>query len=241
MKITANTLISEVVTHNYLTAEVFRNNDIDFCCNGNQTIENVCIDKKINYTKLIEELNKIVLSKEKPPLDFQSWPLNLLADYIQIRHHRYAEEKIPVLKNYLSKICDVHGYIHPELFEVKTIFELAAGELIMHMKKEELMLFPYIKKIHESIENKTSLSSAPFGSVQNPIESMKHEHITEGDYFKKISALTHNYTPPTDACNTYKVTLALLEEFEEDLHLHIHLENNILFPKAIEQEKELLK
>lgn len=239
MEITANTLISEVVSHNYLTAEVFRHNNIDFCCNGQRTIEEVCIEHKINSTKLIEELNKILSSKEKPQLDFQSWPINLLAEYIRIKHHRYVEEKIPILKEYLSKILKVHGYMHPELFEVNTIFELAVGELTMHMKKEELILFPYIKKISEAFQEKISLNYPPFGSIKNPIEMMQHEHNDEGEYFKKISLLTNNYALPDDGCNTYKVTMEMLEEFEEDLHLHIHLENNILFPKSIEQEAQL--
>ncbi|MFN8237520.1 MAG: hemerythrin domain-containing protein, partial [Chitinophagales bacterium] len=115
-----------------------------------------------------------------------------------------------------------------------------AGELTAHMKKEELMLFPFIRKMAKAQTTKEKVSTPMFGTVQNPIAMMHQDHDTEGERFRKIAALTQNYTPPADACNTYRVTFALLKEFEEDLHLHIHLENNILFPKAIELEKSIL-
>ncbi len=236
MKITTATSVGEITGINFQTADVFRKYNIDFCCNGHRTIGEVCEEKQLNCTSLIHELGTVLQAAEKPELNFQSWPAGFLADYIQMKHHTYVEDTVPVLKTYLSKICDVHGSNHPELFEVREIFERAANELIMHMKKEELILFPYIKRISESIRQHVSLHAAPFGSVENPIAMMKHEHNTEGDYFRSIAALTNQYTPPADACNTYKVTFAMLKQFEEDLHLHIHLENNILFPKAIENE-----
>ena len=109
----------------------------------------------------------------------------------------------------------------------------------MHMKKEELILFPFIRKMAKAKQENTKLDTPNFGTVQNPIEMMMEEHTTEGDRFRKIETLSNNYTPPEDACNTYRVTFALLNEFEQDLHMHIHLENNILFPRAIELEKQL--
>lgn len=241
MEISLNTPVGEIVRENFITADVFRKNNIDFCCNGHRTIGEVCTENKINSAALIDELHQLLKSKENPALNVESWPLSMLTYYIQEKHHKYVEEAIPVLKMYLSKICDVHGNSHPELFEVKTIFEHATDELTVHMKKEELILFPYINRISDATQQHTSLGAAPFGSVENPIGMMKHEHNAEGDYFRKISALTNTYTPPADACNTYKVTFELLRQFEEDLHTHIHLENNILFLKAIEEEKELVK
>ena len=236
MKLTADTPVGEITSINFQTAEIFRKYNIDFCCNGHRTLGEVCKEKKLNSTSLIQQLDTVLQAVEKPALTFQSWPCGLLVDYIQIKHHAYVEETIPVLKAYLSKLCDVHGSSHPELFEVREIFERAADELTMHMKKEELILFPYIKLVSESIQQRTPLHAAAFGSVENPIAMMKHEHNAEGDYFKSIAALTNHYTAPADACNTYKVTFEMLKQFEEDLHLHIHLENNILFPKAIENE-----
>ncbi len=131
----------------------------------------------------------------------------------------------------------MHGGRHPELAEVAQLFNQTAGELTVHMKKEEFILFPFIRKMVTQKAAGEPLSAPPFGTVQNPIAMMHQEHDAEGERFQKIASLTNNYTVPADACNTYSVTFAMLKEFENDLHLHIHLENNILFPKAIEMEK----
>lgn len=138
----------------------------------------------------------------------------------------------------MDKLCKFHGNHNPELFEIKEQFNALAGELAVHMKKEELILFPYIRKMVVSKNNHEEMWHPGFGTVQNPIQTMMHEHDIEGERFGKISELSSNYNPPSHVCNTYKVTYSLLKEFEDDLHLHIHLENNILFPKAIELEKE---
>lgn len=156
------------------------------------------------------------------------------------KHHRFVETKIQEILPYLDKITRVHGGHHPELEEVNQLFKESAGELTKHMKKEELILFPFIRKMVKA-QQSGEAAQAPFGTVQNPISAMMQEHDTEGERFRQIAELTHNYTTPEDGCNTYNVTLSLLKEFEEDLHLHIHLENNILFPKAIALEKTLLK
>ena len=132
-----------------------------------------------------------------------------------------------MLLQFLDKLCRVHGERHPELFEINRIFNESARDLESHFKKEEGVLFPFIESL------------VPFGTVENPIAMMMHEHSTEGERFEEIVKLTNNYTPPADACNTYKVTYQMLQEFETDLNRHIHLENNILFPKAIALEKQL--
>ena len=131
----------------------------------------------------------------------------------------------------------MHGVNHTELFEVNELFKGCAGELAQHMKKEELMLFPFIKKMVKASNDHLFIQEPSFGTVNNPIAMMMEEHEAEGDRFVKIASLTNNYTPPADACNTYRVTFAMLEEFEQDLHKHIHLENNILFPRAVALEK----
>ena len=146
---------------------------------------------------------------------------------------------IPEIKLYLNKICKVHGEKHPELLEIQKLFNESAGDLTKHMKKEELILFPFIKKIATAKKEQTELAKPPFGSIENPINMMHHEHDDEGERFRKIAALSNNYTPPNDACNSYKVAFSLLKDFEEDLHKHIHLENNILFKRAIETEQTL--
>lgn len=165
--------------------------------------------------------------------------MDLLADYIEKKHHRYVEEKSLEIKPYLDKICQVHGSRHPELYEINELFTASVGELAKHMKKEELVLFPFVRKMVKARQNGSSVDAPHFGTIQNPIQTMMAEHDNEGERFRKIESLSKDYTPPEDACNTYRVTLSLLKEFEDDLHLHIHLENNILFPKAAEMEKAL--
>src|SRR5690606_34028510 len=238
MEIIPQDVVGEVVAKNYRTAKVFKDYQIDFCCNGNKTIADACAAKNIDSNKIIEELHRVQSSNNSDTIDYNSWPIDLLADYVEKKHHRYVEEKIPEILPLLNKIVSVHGKRHPELEKIADLFQETAGELTMHMKKEELMLFPYIKNLVKAKEN-GAVPSSPFGTVANPIQQMMHEHDTEGERFRQIAELTDNYTPPSDACNTYRVTFHLLKEFEEDLHLHIHLENNILFPKAMQLENEL--
>lgn len=231
--------IGKLAADDYRTAVVFQKYKIDFCCNGDRTIEEACINKKIPVEGILAELNAISNKPDNQKTDYQSWSLDLLCDYIEKKHHRYIEQTIPAIKQYLDKLCKVHGNNNPELFEIKVQFNASAGELAAHMKKEELILFPYIRKMVAAKNNHENLGQRGFGTIQNSIQMMMHEHDIEGDRFRKISSLSCNYNPPSHACNTYKITYSLLKEFEEDLHLHIHLENNILFPEVIELEKEL--
>ncbi len=235
MESLANNIIGELVAEDYKTAAVFKKYGIDFCCQGNRTIQEACEKKSIDSEEVIRELEAVKAQSQNADTDYKSWDLDRLADHIQTKHHGYVEEAIGQLKPYVDKICRVHGDRHPELLEIQREFYASAGELTTHMKKEEFMLFPYIKNMVRN--NKAT--SPQFGTVENPIAAMMMEHDIEGERFRKIAKLTDNYTPPQDACNTYMVTFALLKEFEEDLHLHIHLENNILFPKSLEMERQL--
>jgi regulator of cell morphogenesis and NO signaling len=228
-----------LVAKDYRTASVFKKYKIDFCCQGNRTINDACEAKKIDKQSVVSDLNSLAQSKSDNTTDYQTWPLDLLADYIEKKHHRYVEDKTQEIKPYLDKICRVHGERHPELFEIREHFNATAGELAMHMKKEELILFPFIKKMVKANHENIKLAAPEFGTIQNPIQTMMNEHTTEGERYRKIAEQSNNYTPPADACNTYKVTFSLLKEFETDLHLHIHLENNILFPKSIEMEQSI--
>lgn len=233
-----NKSVGEIVAEDYRTAQIFKDHGIDFCCKGDRSIQEVCEAHNIAPEVLLEEIEKLKHQSTQGNNDYQSWPLDLLADYIQKKHHRYVDEKIPEINAYLEKLCRVHGNRHPELIEIAEQFKISGGELTVHMKKEEFILFPFIRKMVNTASAE-SLGNPQFGSVENPIEMMKHDHDGEGERFRKISALSDGYTPPADGCGTYRVTYALLKEFEEDLHLHIHLENNILFPKSIELEKKL--
>ena len=239
MEINKNTIVGDVVADNYKAATVFSNYKIDFCCNGNRSLETVCAEKELSLETLMNDLEDS-FSVANSSDDYKKWDIGFLADYVYNNHHIYVENKIPEIKQYLTKICSVHGAEHPELFKINDLFVGAAGALTQHMKKEELILFPYFKKLAIAFKAKESIDLPGFGSVQNPISVMHQDHDTEGDRFREISRLTNDYTPPAGACNSYKATFAMLKEFEADLHKHIHIENNILFKKAIEIEAQLL-
>ncbi|TVR38334.1 MAG: iron-sulfur cluster repair di-iron protein [Cryomorphaceae bacterium] len=238
MNITEKHIIGELVARDYRAASVFKAHNIDFCCNGNRTIADACAKHGLNSEQIIGELENAMTQANSGNIDFQSWPPDLLVDYIEKKHHRYVEAKIPEIKAYLNRIAKVHGDNHPELHVVEQHFAESSGALVAHMKKEELILFPFIKKLAAADENDEQLPAPHFGTVENPIAMMHEEHDAEGERFREIARLTNNYEPPEDACNTYRVAFALLQEFENDLHMHIHLENNILFPMTIELEKE---
>ncbi|HZW62210.1 MAG TPA: iron-sulfur cluster repair di-iron protein [Flavobacteriaceae bacterium] len=230
--------IGQFVAEDYRTAAIFSKYNIDFCCKGHRTLEEVCEKKEIDADILLDELNAVLNASVNTAIDYKSWPLDLLAEYIEKKHHRYVEQHIPVLRKFLDKLCKVHGERHPELYEINELFTASAGELSAHMKKEELILFPFIKKMVKATLDGKPVEAPHFGKINNPIAMMMQEHDNEGERFRQIAALTDNYTPPADACNTYRVTFAMLDEFEKDLHLHIHLENNILFPKAAKLETQ---
>lgn len=232
MGITKESIIGDVVSKDYKSASVFKNYGIDFCCNGNRTIADACADKNINSEDVINEINNALSdNSNQAGIDYASWPLDLLADYIEKKHHRYVDSKIEEILPYLQKIARVHGDRHPELLEVEQLFLASAKELTSHMRDEESVIFP---KIRDLVSN----SKFDEESLDQPIATLMHQHDQEGERFRRIEALTNQYTTPEDGCNTYRVTLAMLKEFEDDLHLHIHLENNILFPKAIELENK---
>lgn len=233
--ITKESIVGQIVAQDYRTATLFKNYGIDFCCNGNRTLEDVCSQKHLTPENLISELRTITEKPVTSEADYNSWPIDLLADYIEKKHHRYVEARIKDITPFLQKVVRVHGKQHPELYEIDSLFQSSARELQSHMKKEEMVLFPYIRKMVD-IKNTADTITPPFGTVMNPIKTMMHEHEGEGERFRKIAALTNNYMPPEDACNTYRITYSLLQEFENDLHVHIHLENNILFPKSIALE-----
>lgn len=230
--------VGEYVANDFRTAALFSKYGIDFCCKGNRTIEEVCAKKNINPTELEKEIQTVLETKNENAIDFKSWSPTLLIEYIVEKHHAYIEEKTPVLLQFLDKLGKVHGERHPELFEINALFKISAGDLAQHMKKEELILFPFIQKMVKAQKENQPIQEPNFGTVENPIAMMKDEHSVEGERFDKIATLTDGFTPPEDACSTYKVTYQMLKEFEQDLHKHIHLENNILFPKAIQLQAD---
>jgi len=239
MKDLINKNIGEIVAEDYRAAEIFEKYNIDFCCNGKRTMLEIQKNPGINFDKLIEELETSITRDNSENENYHLWPLDKLADHIVEKHHAYVQESIVVIGEYLTRICEVHGQRHPELLEISKLFNISSGELTSHMKKEEFILFPFIRQMTEVQKHGFGLDRPYFQSVENPVRMMMDEHDTEGSRFHEIKRLSNHFTVPEDGCNTYRVTYSLLKEFEEDLHLHIHLENNILFPKAIQMEKEL--
>ncbi|MDH5380181.1 MAG: iron-sulfur cluster repair di-iron protein [Cyclobacteriaceae bacterium] len=238
MGITKENIIAELVANDYRTATVFKKYNIDFCCNGNRTLNEACEKKRIDVAKVINDLGEVAQQQADDGTDYKSWPIDLLVDYIEKKHHRYVTNKIEEIKPFLSKVVKVHGEHHPELETINDLFLASSEDLLAHMQKEEVVLFPFIRKMVEAKEQGKKLENPHFGTVENPVSMMKVEHETEGDRFAKIASLSNNYTPPADACTTYRVTFSMLKEFEDDLHKHIHLENNIVFPKAMAMERE---
>lgn len=227
--------VGELAAKDYKKVEVFKKYGVDFCCGGKKTLAKVCKDKGIDREQLEKELHLAEVSTKLPSQDYNSWDLGFLADYIVQTHHKYVIKAIPLIFEYSQRVAKVHGTEHPETVEAAAIFLKIMDELNKHMMKEENVLFPYIKQLAAST---VTAPQPPFGTVQNPIRMMEHEHDIVGVWMADIRKVTNNYTLPADACNSFRYAYAKLQEFEEDLHQHIHLENNILFPKAILMEQQ---
>ena len=239
MKISEEKTVADLVTENIKTAHVFKKYGIDFCCGGGVSVKKACDKKGVDFSTIEKELLEVDQELSKAT-NYDAWNLSFLIDYIVNVHHTYVEESIPLLIQYANKVEKVHGKQHPELVKINIFFTEVANELALHLTKEELVLFPYIKQLVIAKEKGNKLEVPHFKTVNNPISMMEKEHENAGDIFKEIARLTHHYSPPEGACNTFKALYAKLEEFEQDLHQHIHLENNILFPKAKLLEKEIV-
>jgi regulator of cell morphogenesis and NO signaling len=230
--------IGEMVVADYRKAEVFRKYGIDYCCGGKKPLEEACQKKGLDPQPIQRELDELDLKPNTPQQDFEQWPLDTLSDYIVEHHHRYVADSLPMLYELTQKVARVHGERHPELLKIAQHFDAVAQELQMHMLKEERVLFPYIQQMAVAHRDGKPMPVPTFGSVANPIQMMEAEHESAGGNLEEIRRISSDYTPPMDACTSYQVLFAKLNEFEQDLHQHVHLENNILFPKAIALEKE---
>lgn len=231
--------IGEMVAKDYRKAQVFKKFGIDFCCGGKKALSEVCDKKGLDIHKVQAELSAVDEITVGSSVDFQAWDLDFLSDYIINTHHRYVKENIPFLSEISQKVARVHGDHHPELVRIAEVFSGIAADLSQHLVKEESVLFPYIKELVSAQKNGGSLPMPSFGNVTNPIKVMEMEHEGAGEDLSEIRLLSSDYLVPEDACTSYRILFKKLEEFENDLHQHVHLENNILFPKAIELERQL--
>lgn len=219
--------VGKIVARDYRKAMVFRSYGIDFCCGGNISMEAACIEAGADVNELLSEFEEID-ENQQIGLDFESIPFNELIRHIVDVHHQYTRKTLFALEPLVNKVAMVHGGWRPELLEVQELFKDLIAELIPHMQKEEMVLFPAIQALENGGES-------PFNAqtIINPISMMELEHETAGELMKQIRELTEGFTLPKGACATYTVVYKTLAEFEEDLHKHIHLENNILFPRVI--------
>ncbi len=237
--INETTRVGEIVRFNFKSASVFEMYKIDYCCDGNVTIKNAIINKNLDLDILIKEINKSIEAYDQYSLNIEQLKPDELCDHIISTHHKYINDNIPLIQSRLQKICEVHGDKHHELFLVRGLFEDCARDIKTHLDREEVFLFAYIKKMCE-FQKSNNLNSGEFGDVIITLNTLLSDHKIEGRRFVEISNLTNNYQAPLDACPTYKATFGSLKEFEQDLHKHIHVENNILFHKALKLERELI-
>ncbi len=241
MNITSENTVGEVAVAFPSTIRVFEQYRIDYCCGAAQSIADACSDKGLAVNELIDRLQQA--SQETSPPHVRDWTktsLTELVDHILETHHRYLYDEIPRLRQMVSKVIAVHGEEHPEsLIPLGRVFEGLEDELAGHMFKEERVLFPLVKEMEVAEAAGTSLPEFGCGSVNNPIRVMRYEHDNAGNALSEMRRLTNDYIPPEDACNTYRALFHGLLALEQDLHQHIHLENNILFPRAIALEEAL--
>ena len=231
--------VRDVAVENPAATRVFERFGIDYCCGGNQALEQACQRAGVSFDEVIDslEMEEEAARGAKQGHDWQSESLSELITHIKSTHHKYTRDETVRLAALLQKVSSVHGKNHPELFAIRETFGWVSQELTTHMMKEEMVLFPYIERMEESVIQNEPVLPAPFGSVQNPVALMEHEHDSAGTALRSMRKASNDFTPPTDACISYQTLYKALAAFEADLHQHIHLENNILFPRAIAMEK----
>jgi regulator of cell morphogenesis and NO signaling len=231
--------LAQIVNSNHQAASVFEKYHLDFCCKGKRSLEQACSEQQLAISEVTADLKNIFTKDNHVSIDFEKMDLIQLADYIVQTHHAYVKNEMPQIYAYLHKVSSKHGERHAELYKIFQTFSAVKEEMEGHMKKEELILFPRIKELQKLANNENANLQLNITYLQSPITVMEQEHDHAGSLLNDIRILSNNYTPPQDACTTYRLSFAALKEFELDLHQHVHLENNLLFPKAINMFKEL--
>ncbi len=235
-----NTKVGQLVRKQPLTASVFRKANIDFCCGGDISIAEACARNKVDADLLSAELMKAIQSDKTPPsLDFDGMSLSFLIDYIYNVHHKYLYNTLPEIEFYVNKVTAKHGEKYLWLAQLHSLYHTLSEELKNHLPKEENILFPKVKEIEEKINMGIEITPEVLKMFEGPIKAMYQEHDGAGEIIHELSRITNNYTPPEDACNSHLYMLEKLKELHFDLTQHIHLENNILFPKIVALQEEL--
>lgn len=230
--------VGQLVADRPSRSRVFQQLGIDFCCGGKKPLEEVCLAKGLDPNTVLQTLlaSESGTTGTDNAADAAKMTLTELCDHIESTHHDYLRRELPRLHQMINKVAAVHGGNYPWMIEVFEVFVPFTRELTSHMMKEEQILFPMIRGLQSG---KTGLAGDCGGTVANPIHMMEHEHDDAGDALRRMNELTNGYTPPADACNTFRAALDGLRELELDMHQHVHKENNVLFPRAIELEQRL--
>jgi len=236
----ASLSLAQIVNSSHKAASVFEKYHLDFCCKGKRSLEQACIEQELAVSQVTGELENIFGNESNTStIHFDKMNLTQLSDYIVQTHHAYVKSEMPQLYAYLEKVSSKHGERDPELYKIFQTFAAVKEEMEGHMKKEELVLFPRIKELQKMSDGENANLQLNIAYLQSLITVMEQEHDHAGTLLNDIRIFSNDYTPPQDACTTYRLCFAALKAFELDLHQHVHLENNILFPKAIRMFSEL--
>jgi regulator of cell morphogenesis and NO signaling len=219
---------------------VFEGFGIDYCCGGKRSLEEACANAGIQLADVTKALEHASAPSDRSQINLASGSLAELIDHIVRTHHKFTRAEINRLQALLDKVVSVHGANHPELSDIRETFHGLAQELTLHLMKEENILFPYIVRMEESGLQGEAVAPPPFATVQNPVRMMMQEHDGAGEALRQIRLASHEFSAPQDACISYQTLYQALQAFEADLHQHIHLENNLLFPRAVEMEEQML-
>ncbi len=236
MNFNDQTKVKDIALSNSSSRQVLEEARVDYCCGGGKSLQEACAQAGVNSEEILKCLRENSQEVSPSESNWTSAPLEDLTAHIRSKHHQYVRDSIPRVKALLEKVKAKHGKHHPELSEIETLFHAVGKEMIMHMQKEEQVLFPYIDALARGAVEKKAPEPPFFQTVRNPIHTMMKEHDAAGEIVKQIRETSAEYTPPAEACTSYKALFQGLREFELDLHQHVHLENNILFPCAVELE-----
>jgi regulator of cell morphogenesis and NO signaling len=239
MSVIAEKTVRELALESSSATRVFEKLGIDYCCGGGKSLEEACVGANLSPEQVQRMLDDAAKDANvSVSRDWQREPLSELIAHINATHHKFVRQEVTRLVPLFEKVCGVHGKNHPELLHIQAIFHGLAQELTNHMMKEEMVLFPFVTRMEEAWIQGEPVLPPPFGTVANPVRMMEHEHDSAGEALRAMSAASNGYTAPEGACTSYQALYRALGEFEADLHQHIHLENNILFPRAIAMENE---
>lgn len=236
MTLSSNMTVRDVATAMPQSTRIFEKLKIDYCCGGNTPLIEACTKAGVQ----IEDVERMLAESEAKSdreIDFQTASMSTLVNYIVDKHHVFTKDEMARLEPLFAKVVSVHGENHPELRQAQELFARLCADLSPHMLKEERILFPHIQNLERAVVHKQSAPFAPFGTVNNPIRMMMMEHDVAGEILRELRQTTNDYVAPSDACISFHTLYGVLESLEQDLHQHIHLENNILFPRAVELEE----